>query len=510
MRVCGSQDMIPLLLNFRRILFLALPLLLFLLLLPIGGTAKKLVLFAGPHKAASVSVDLFFHNHASGYEDTYPAEGLAGWKWPTVTQDLWMDREQRMPTTDVLNALVTQAGNGTAQIILRQAIQNAWESAEHGIIVGTSEFDRVGNTPYTHMDGLEAMKGVVQQVQVNQEDVTVVLNYRTPRRDQWISMWKHADGDNHYKKFICKSDSRELLEDLDTAMNPLKLAVTYRRQGWNVVLIDMGGVAAMGKDISHVIACDVLEHTVCQDGVVIPVLQTYNANYGGGKGLHSLEERDQREMDQLFRERDCYYQPTLSNDNGFKILYKDTIWQGCLTSDRDGQKTQEELYQPLVDPEFMLGALKEQKGCSMGGPKMKNILVGDYESMVVSTIGTGTTDENGEEGIIHNEDATSAQVEGSTEDMQESPTKHRSSWLPTILILSVVGFGVYQLYVRRRDGRDFQFLRVSQDPDHYPSQELKVMSASDLLNKARLATHPTGPSYWSDPPQPSYSDGDII
>jgi hypothetical protein len=484
----------------------------FLALFPSAGMAKKLVLFAGPHKAASVSVDLFFHDHASTYPNTYYAEGLDGWKWPTATQELWIDEDHRMPTSDVLNALVTQADNATAQLIIREAIQKAWDTSRYGIIVGTAEFDRVGNTPYTHYNGLEAMKGVIQQLQVPTEDIVVVLNYRVPRRDQWISMWKHADGDDHYKKFICKSDTRELEEDLETSMNPLKLAVAYRQEGWNVVLIDMGGVAAMGRDISHVIACDILENTVCQGGLVIPIMQTYNANSGGDKGLNSLPDRDQRDMDQLFRERDCYYQPILSNDPGFKILFKDTIWQGCLKG--DGEKTQQQIYEPLLDSDFLLGALKEQKSCSWGGPKMKNILVGNYESMVVSTIGKNN-DEVGEQGIISNEGDASGQEQGSTMEAtpQESegnpaPTKHRSRFL-SFLLFTAVGYGVYQLYVRRRNGgRDIRFSQVNfQDPDQYPSQELKVMSARDLINRAKLANHAEEPSYWTDPPQPSYSDG---
>lgn len=476
-----------------------------LCIFPCRCLAKKLVLFAGPHKAASVSVELFFYNHASEYEDTTPAEGLAGWKWPKLTQNLWIDPDHMMPMSDVLNALVTQANNITAQLILRQAIQTAWESAEHGIIVGTAEFDRVATTPYTHFDGLGAMKGVVQQLQVPPEDVTVILNYRTPRRDQWISMWKHAEGDDHYKKFMCKSDSRELEEVLDTAMNPLKLAVAYRKEGWNVVLIDMSGVNAKEKDVSHVIACDILEHTVCQNGLVIPILHSYTANYGGDKNLNSLEGRDQNEMDQLFRERDCYYEPALSNDRGFKILYRDTIWQGCLKTDRDGQKTQEQLYQPLVDPGFILGALKEQKSCSMGGPKMKNILVGDYESMLVSTI--SNANEHGEAGTIYNENANGQEEEFNTEDRQESNNSiiaQRSSWWILVLLVSTLGCGVYKLCIRRRNRQDF---------DHYPVQELtsvKGIPASDLLDRAKRATQPAHSAYWSDAPRSSYSDGDMI
>lgn len=53
--------------------------------------------------------------------------------------------------------------------------------------MGTEEFDRVGKNPDTHYDGLYAMKSVVDAVKLHSSpsDVTVVLNYRTPRVDQW-------------------------------------------------------------------------------------------------------------------------------------------------------------------------------------------------------------------------------------------------------------------------------------------------------------------------------------
>ncbi len=494
-----------------------------LMYLPLS-TAKKLVLFAGPHKAASASVETFFYNHASGYEGTNIADGLQGWLWPKVTKDLWVDNHV-IDKREIFNVFVTQASNTTAQIILRQAIQDSWDASEYGIIIGTPEFDRVGLTPFTNRNGVLAMKGILDQVGVGPHDVTVVLNYRSPRRDQWISMWKHEDVDNHYKRFICKGNENELKEVLDTAMNPLKLAVEYRKQGWKVVLMDMSGINAMGKDISHAIACDVLEHTTCEGGFVVPIVQTYNENDGGDKDLHSLHDQELNDMDQLFRERDCYYDPLLSNDDGFEILYRDTIWQGCIKANEQEQKTQQELYQHLIDPGFLLGALKEQKGCSSVGSKMKNILVGDYNSMVVSTISVNDNDA----GVIGAEDSAKedAEMEDSKGDFQspENPSltpkrgRHHSPWLITFLVLMAVGFGIFQLtLMQRRNSRGVHVRARNQEFEDAQGQELDEIPGDHWSKpsywtnqrKPSYWTDPPKPSYWKDPPEPSYPDGDII
>jgi hypothetical protein len=466
----------------------------------VANSNKKLVLFAGPHKAASGSVESFFYNHASGYEGTTIAEGLEGWLWPKVTQDLWVNNAIPMDKPSIFNALVTQADNTTAQIILKQAIRDAWDTAEHGIIIGTPEFDRVGTTPYTGRSGIKAMRGILEELQIDDpQDVTVVLNYRAPRRDQWISIWKHVEGNVNYHKFLCKGDHKELIELLDTAMNPLKLAQLYRKESWNVVLMDMSGVDALEKDISHAIACNVLENTNCEEDFVVPVMQTYNENYGGDKHLASLGDKEQQDLDQLFRERDCYYEPLLRDDEGFQVFYRDTLWQGCLRPEEseEEEKTQKELYQHLSDPELLLDALKAQKGCAKNGSHMKNVLVSNnYTSMVVSTIHT-KENQNGpstEEDLFTPDEEFLAPGE---EALLARDAKNRDSpWMTAFLVLIAGGFGMYQLHLIKRHGRGLR-------RDHQLAggeQEMEDLSLKYRPNDLSLDTAPPG----------IQNDGDII
>lgn len=391
---------------------------------------KRLVLFAGPHAASAESVQTFFYNHASGAEGKEIATGLNGWRWPVVDAELWLEGLP-LAKTAVFDALVKDADNATAQDVLLQAISKAWDASTNGIVVGTAEFDKVGDTLYSNLNGMEAMQSVVDHLQVRPENVTVVLNYVVPRLEQWLSIWRHADATgSHYKRFICGDNEPELYELLDTAMNPLELATRFRGEWWNVVLMDMGGVRAMGHDISHAIACNVLDGTTCQGGFVVPVTETYPDPLDNVT-LSSLDPTQHDEMDQLFRERDCYLEQFLKNDKGFKIQYKDTIWQGCIHS-----STNEELYKHLDDDVVLLGAIRSQKRCSPNGNhKMETVLVSDdYESMIVSTIFGTDSSENG---------------------------TSNAAWVVPLLLFSLLGFGVF--YVKRIKGNNVNFFPAGRE-----------------------------------------------
>jgi hypothetical protein len=66
-------------------------------------------------------------------------------------------------------------------------------------------------------------------------------------------------------------------EALATAANPLGLVLELRSKNWNVVLIDMGGVEQDGLDISHTVACEILQ-VPCNNGMVEGVLEQVRAN----------------------------------------------------------------------------------------------------------------------------------------------------------------------------------------------------------------------------------------
>jgi hypothetical protein len=454
------------------------------------STAKQLVLFAGPHKSGATSIEKFFHNHASGYQNAPIDPGLEGWIWPPIEGDLLKPdghhtQVDRFARHKVFNFLVTETQNSTLQMVLLNHIQIAWDFSEHGIILGTEEFDRIGDTPDTHYDGLKAMQKVVDHLRVPKDDVTVVLNYRTPRLDQWVSIFKHATNtsQDHYKHFLCNSNRADKRwELLDTAMNPLKLANVYRREGWKVVLIDMGGVLEKELDVAHVVSCDVLENTDCQNGWLSNSSTTYHEN-SIDRAFDSLYSGDQEHLEQLFRERDCHYQSVLENDEGFTVLHPDTLWEGCLP-DQDGNAV---LYEKLAtDTTYLMNAMKSQKGCEDDSVKMGDLLVGDVNVMTAHT--------------VSKEDLTTAEQEHVEETMGalgEEPLVSRKSKsnapLTTSLFLLVALLaGMYQLTLMHNQGREGDDSTEGnsedgQEPQGYPALDNVILQVTNTAAKMQLS-----------------------
>jgi hypothetical protein len=221
-----------------------------------NDVSKRVVFFAGPHKAASTSVEQWFYNYYTKQDSDQFA--LRHWKWPIIKGPLSDQLDEQFK---IFQELVQQPDNAELKEEIMVGIQEAFDASETGIIMGTEEFDQVGH--YATYGAVDSMTEILQRLGVAKEEVTVILNYRTPRLDQWISVWKH-DENPSYRSFMCDSQDdddlrNERIQSLATQMDPLFAARTFLKEGWTVKLIDMGGVIKANLDIINVIACDILE-----------------------------------------------------------------------------------------------------------------------------------------------------------------------------------------------------------------------------------------------------------
>jgi len=142
-----------------------------------------------------------------------------------------------------------------------------FKGKSNGIIIASSYFDQVG--PFASYDAMASLNDITSFLEVKRSDVTIVLNYRTPRVDQWISMWKDAPKEfaaASYEEWMCNpyenddNDAIRLrLDMLGAQMNPLSAANEYLKNGYNVKLIDQGGVEAIGKNVVTIIATHILQ-----------------------------------------------------------------------------------------------------------------------------------------------------------------------------------------------------------------------------------------------------------
>ena len=305
------------------------------------------MLFAGPHKSASSSVQEFFMRYASNQKSKEKHPALINWTWPyNPRRGMFLPRKGFAP-------LVSRYENEDLRFALYKKIYRLWNNATFGnIILGSEEFDRFGATPWSHRNSSLAIRDILQFTRPR--DFRIVVNYRTPRHEQWISIWKQLTRTEllAYKDYLCEFEYLRIWEYLDSVANPLGLVQHFRKQGWNVTLIDMMGVARDRRDVAHVVACEVLK-VPCHDGWLDGPEQIFQNTKSGDPGV---SDQQLIEMEWLFRLRDCAYRESLEQDPGLQILHRYSLWHGC----------PESAPKSLLNTTLLLNLLQNQVGCGDG------------------------------------------------------------------------------------------------------------------------------------------------
>ena len=258
--------------------------------------------------------------------------------------------------------------------------------------MGGDEYDRVGNTIWSHRDAEVAINAVTAATNIQTEDVTIVLLYEHPRVEQWLSIFTHeiteasisnTDFKDAYEEFLCNPETADKrLESLETAMNPLLLASMYVKSGFNVVMIDLDGVRDAKLMVEHVIGCEVLGGT-CTDGWLDSLesesfMKYHQQDDEAGHPFHSLTVGDVQDLEQLFRLRDCNYRQIVDHPN-FELLYEKSIFTSCPKKDLDVMKD-------LTDTSVLYNAIQSQKNCNADKVSLETMLGKAPEVNVVNVL----------------------------------------------------------------------------------------------------------------------------
>jgi hypothetical protein len=167
------------------------------------STEKHLVFLAGPRRSDSTGAYQFFNKHAVGAEENNTT-GLAGWVWPQINEELPGEEHRYFEN------FFWKANNATIQGILMDSIQDAWETAEHGVIIGAEGFDNTRGAPQSV--GLNTMDNIIKMLNVPDGRVHVVMLHKSPRLDQWVSLFHtNAQIQNDYENFVCEEAYTEHL-----------------------------------------------------------------------------------------------------------------------------------------------------------------------------------------------------------------------------------------------------------------------------------------------------------
>ena len=274
--------------------------------------AKQVVVFAGPDRSSAEEVELFFHQYANGWTHGNPkSKALRRWFWPS--------HPNGVESEHVFDLLVTDPSSynddtwSMADLVLEH-ISDRFEESENGIILGSERFDQVG--PVAEYDAMSVLTNVLDYIQVPASNVTVILNYKTPRLEQWISIWQNSQGQGQsYQDFMCQSYldkalRKERMSMIGASMNAMNAAYEFLRKGWNVRLIDLEGVNSHKRGVTHVIGCDILLGE-CEHGNLYAHEAHATATEVVPDIIDELGKTESQKIEKLFRYRDCGYQDIL-------------------------------------------------------------------------------------------------------------------------------------------------------------------------------------------------------
>jgi len=343
---------------------------------------KKMIIFAGPHETAGISVTRFFAEHASEEEDIDTS--LTGWTWPKIHSQIIGETASHR----TFDLLLSDADNRPVQNIVMDGIRDSWNDADHGVVIGSLAFDRVGKNPYTNYDALGAIDRVVDTLGLSENDVTIVLNYRSKRIDHLSAVWWNHFEAGTLRDFTCSDgQADERWEWIDTVMNPLKLANAYVNEGWNVTIVEQEGTLIAGKDVSHTIACNLMNGVDCVDGWVRG-LRSETTSVPNTYDIDDLDSIQRIALEKLFRMRDCFHKDKLESDNKFSTVNRKELWKSCSLKDK-------KKYEKLADTDFLLGVMRSLQGCGDGSnlesavfasELQRSVRAGSHITVIIATV----------------------------------------------------------------------------------------------------------------------------
>jgi len=314
------------------------------------GGDKKIVFLVGPHNSAYGSVRNFVANWARSFEPGHVrTKALSNWRWGG----------------DEVHKLITEPNEENKEIW--DEIKKEFNDPDsNGVILGSAFFDQIG--PSATYDALDVMKKIVEFLGVTQStDILVIQHYRTPRLDQWTSMWKHADGEyaeSTYEDWLCDTHNKpdeqaKRLDMLGAQTNPLGAAVAYSNEGWEVKLLETTGMDKSDINIVQVVVTQILQGYTL-NGLIRKHEFVKNYVNEGDREFIEFNETETALAEELFQNRDCAYQTKLAakiQNKSLDVLYNHSLFSTCDESKSD-------LYQMLVDnPEIMYSALLRQLKC---------------------------------------------------------------------------------------------------------------------------------------------------
>jgi len=200
----------------------------------------------------------------------------------------------------------------------RKQLRQLWEDGSN-IVMGSEGGDLViqeGVQPNAFIDGLMSIMPWATELKDNalhgrnNNDFTVVVTYRVPRVDQFVSYWKQMTSRGGREPLKLRQWTLETPnQHTQHIVDPLGMALAYAEYGLNVVLLDTSGIQRQGVDLSTVVACNVLNVSCSDSNIDIWNPRVINQLSDDGRKDMTQEELDR--VDGVLKNQDCNYRNLL-------------------------------------------------------------------------------------------------------------------------------------------------------------------------------------------------------
>jgi hypothetical protein len=167
-----------------------------------------------------------------------------------------------------------------------------------------------------------------------------------------------------------------LMEMLGVMANPLRMVHEFRQEGWIVSLMNLEAIV----NISHTISCDILR-VPCTDGWIdgvsrgdVLLTNEVSSSSRPTPGVGTIGKSQERELEQLFRRRECFYSHYFVSSNpGVTVVPRprgEILWSNC-------PNREPTLYdvQLAENTTFFISKLRGVAGCGLSShevPRFRN------------------------------------------------------------------------------------------------------------------------------------------
>ena len=316
---------------------------------------QHVVLFVGPHKSGSSSVNGNLRKWLNS-DSQHELKSLSeNWAWPipplikSKMKGTKMERNPYMFFQSALRGRKECLKSSMSCEEQKEILQNAkslfrnefvreWNSGK-SLLLAHEGFDFVGYD-YGNSKRIE-ISTILDEMPWNllndttvyndKDDVTVVVNWRSPRAGHFISTYHQCScmKTETFSEYAANPKHWIGYTNIDS----LLLAQRFLDAGLKVVLIDLEGAKQSQHDLPNVIACDVMGAPCTSDKKILGQSEdseVKNVKTGLGSMGSTTPEQIER-LENVIRRRDCSFQH-LRNHPRLEVLYDSElrkVWEEC-------------------------------------------------------------------------------------------------------------------------------------------------------------------------------------